>query len=550
MPGRRQKEPDLLSEVEESLRDPHPIRLLGLASALLAATEPESHHPLDEGRDPRNQVDLTALMDGFLGSGDPSFLNLVAVMARLQPDQLLRARLMRSVDSTQLVPWVRNLGEMAVTAVCMTVDRLRDTANVVLECRLAEHVLCLVVLVDFNQGGMAKDGFIIDGQLSAYQQLWGELETSGATEMLEVSPADARVELTDAIDLGAMAWPPYESESWPQARPLARWVLDRCPTGGVAVDRPEWSDSDREDLGADFLSSTWGRPYATDHDAWALLDALIDFGADQTFGDPLLISPVNVEVILMSWAPEALSAPQSTLALLPDLLSAYVAFAHDRAGASAADTQETLDLLRRSTPDYRRLIDGRSGSRAAASLPPGLILEEDIDAMYVEWLASEVGGHDQLEALDADPLPDEALELEGVPTDVVDRVRRISALCDGLCDALLDVETRTATRRLIRDVAIGDPRLFRRKSRDDLAAAALCWLVGSANRTVGWSNGIQTKVLMAHFGLTGSPSQRAESSRAALGLHPGVEGLGSPRYLTSASRAALMEARDFHGRDF
>ena len=212
------------------------------------------------------------------------------------------------------------------------------------------------------------------------------------------------------------------------------------------------------------------------------------------------------------------------------------------------DTQETLDLLRRYTPDYRRLIDGRSGSRGAASIPPGLILEEDIDAMFVEWLASEVGGRDQLEALDADPLPDEDLELEGVPEDVVDRVRRISALCDGLCDALFDVETRTATRRLIRDVAIGDPRLFRRKSRDDLAAAALCWLVGSANRAVGWNNGVQTKELMAHFGLTGSPSQRAEPMRAAVGLHPGDEGLGSPRYLTSASRAALIEGRDHPGR--
>ena len=97
-----------------------------------------------------------------------------------------------------------------------------------------------------------------------------------------------------------------------------------------------------------------------------------------------------------------------------------------------------------------------------------------------------------------------------------------------LCDALLDVETRTATRRLIRDVAIGDPRLFRRKSRDDLAAAALCWLVGSANRTVGWNNGVQTKELMAYFGLTGSPSQRAESMRAAVASIPATRG-SAPR---------------------
>ena len=100
------------------------------------------------------------------------------------------------------MPWVRDLGEMSVTAACVTIDRLRDTANVVLECRLSEHVLCVVVLVDFNQGAVAKDGFMIEGPLRDYQQLWRELETSGATEMVEVSPADARDQVTDAIELG------------------------------------------------------------------------------------------------------------------------------------------------------------------------------------------------------------------------------------------------------------------------------------------------------------------------------------------------------------
>ena len=72
------------------------------------------------------------------------------------------------------------------------------------------------------------------------------------------------------------------------------------------------------------------------------MSALIDFGADQTFGDPLFISPVNVEVILLSWAPDTLSASVSILALLPELLSAYVEFAHDRAGVPAMDTEEAL----------------------------------------------------------------------------------------------------------------------------------------------------------------------------------------------------------------
>ena len=116
-----------------------------------------------------------------------------------------------------------------------------------------------------------------------------------------------------------MTWPPYESrvgrrpghwcDGFSIGAPPAAWDWIG-PSGAIRTARTS-ARLPVQHLGA----SLCHRPHA-----WALLDALIDFGADQTFGDPLLISPVNVEVILMSWAPEALSAPRSTLALLPDLL--------------------------------------------------------------------------------------------------------------------------------------------------------------------------------------------------------------------------------------
>ncbi len=262
MPKRRQHEPDLLAEVEESLRDPHPIRLLGLASALLAATEPQPDHLRDRRRGGPERIELAPLMDAFLGSGDRSMLNLVAVMARLQSDQLLRARVMRSVDDRELLPWIRDLGEMSVTAACVTIDRLRDTANVVLECRLSEHVMCVVVLIDFNQGAVAKDGFIIDGPLSDYQQLWRELETSGGTEMFELSPADARIQVTDAIERRGDELAAVRDREL-AASPAAGAVGPRSVphrgtgTGPARVERCRTASK----LGAAFLSSPWGRPY-------------------------------------------------------------------------------------------------------------------------------------------------------------------------------------------------------------------------------------------------------------------------------------------------
>ena len=87
--------------------------------------------------------------------------------------------------------------------------------------------------------------------------------------------------------------------------------------------------------------------------------------------------------------------------------------------------------------------------------------------------------------------------------------------------------------------------IFRRRSRDETAAAALCWLVARANGALSYFGRVQSQDLMAHFGLTGSPSQRAVPMRAAIGRPPYEnKGLGSPRYLTSNRRHWLILWRD------
>ena len=54
-------------------------------------------------------------------------------------------------------------------------------------------------------------------------------------------------------------------------------------------------------------------------------------------------------------------------------------------------------------------------------------------------------------------------------------------LTDACCDELLDVEYRTACRRLLARVAAGDPAVFRRRASSATAAAAICWIVGKDN---------------------------------------------------------------------
>jgi hypothetical protein len=156
-----------------------------------------------------------------------------------------------------------------------------------------------------------------------------------------------------------------------------------------------------------------------------------------------------------------------------------------------------------------------------------------------------VGGARALDELDDASLPDEPFAEDRVPADVRSRVAEVRELTDRCCDALLDVEHRTAARRLLAAVAEGDPTIFRRRGRAETAAAAICWLVAKANRSLSASR-LQAKELLSWFGVT-SVSQRSAPMLAAIGVDPHRSDeleLESPAYLTATRRRQLITDRD------
>ena len=176
------------------------------------------------------------------------------------------------------------------------------------------------------------------------------------------------------------------------------------------------------------------------------------------------------------------------------------------------------------------------------------------DEIMLESLDRKVGGRTQLMNLEEDPLPDEPFEWADVPDDIRPVVQEVLDSCDRCADELLDVEHRTAMRRLLSRAAVGDPAAFRRKASPTRGAAAVAWVICRANDTVGgyWS-GLTTKDLLAWFGLKGSVSQRAEPYLRANGVDPhrlyGSTDLGAVDLLTSTQRAAIIQSRDRYLND-
>ena len=358
------------------------------------------------------------------------------------------------------------------------------------------------------------------------------------------------------METGARTWPPEESEDWPASRPLLEWILRSMPAGGSGFDRPEWPEGETERLTDRFLASPYGHGFTTSEDG-STVDDLLWYRTGYGYGDPLRWSGAAVEILLLDWYPRKIVAEPELLLRMPDVLRAFIRFAHAESGLDESLTADTLRAVDAFEPEYRDAIrrPHRQGPEALLErmgvLDPladdsdDVIDFADLERFQRSMLADMVGGEQQLDRLTAEPLPDEPFDDQGIPDQIADRVAETLALVDRCCEELLDTEHRTAVRRLLHDVAIAHPRGFDGRSRPRTAAAGLCWMVGRANASVGYGD-LQTQELMAWFGLKAPPVTRAYSIQRALGLDPlsSPASLGSARYLTGERRAALIDQRD------
>lgn len=563
---RRQREaaePDLFTEVRAALADPDPLHLLGYVSALLAAIDPRNRHPLTSGdTETPTREELVAM---FLDVVTPETTALLTVIAELAgDDDVLRARVRRELAARPDVEpqWPARLPQTSAHRAVRMGHVLGDGDNIFLGVRLADrYEVTAIVYVDHNLGTLVKDAFVVaepvEDMVSEYRRLTAD-EPNMTWE--ELSLADARAWLDEAIELAAITFPPLESESWPACRPVIEWVARGFPSGGSGYQRPHWEPAALAQLTERFFASEWGRRL-DDADHRDLLESLLWYGTDYGPGDPLRWSTVKVEILLGDWLLRKVIAPADYLAKAPKLLRAFVGFAHAEVGLPAELTEQTMTAIDGCQPEYLQAIrsprpQGPAALLASLALGDGDLADLDgfgelpsPDEFMLQYLDRVVGGRDHLGRLDTTPLPDEPFDWTDIPDDVSARVGEVLALTDRCCSELLDVEYRTAARRMLARVASGDPGLFRRKARVETAAAAVVWIVGKANGLFDAGSGrihIRVNDLTNHFGLKGGVSQRASTMLRAGGFSDDTYFvfLGSPDFLVGDRRRWVVDERD------
>lgn len=332
--------------------------MLAEASTLYSALDPRNRNPFE--REPSSGPDREELIASFLDVDLPETSALLHVFAELTDDDLLRARIRRELSSRShvLPDWITNLADAAPYRTLVMSHVLGDGDNVMIGVRLpGGGELTFVVYIDHNLGTVVKDAFVLPEPITDIAALMDEEHDDDPDFAIsDLRSADARVRITEAIDRGAISFPPYETDSWPSCRPLVEWVTSLLPQGGRGYERPEWDDDARSELARRFLGSPFAVELGGDKDYADLLDTLLWFGCDYGPGDPLRWSPVAVEIVLTDWFPRKIVAPVTYLAKAPDVLRAIIRFAHDERGIRSSLTTETLDAVDRWEPEYQQLI--------------------------------------------------------------------------------------------------------------------------------------------------------------------------------------------------
>lgn len=547
------QEQKLIQSLRAALRSGEPLDLLAIVSGFLEVTDPRSR---DTFAPDEQRTSLADLVESFVGTSYAETTAALTAIRALVADEVLAVRIGRELETRRhpMPEWLTVLDRAQLDPdVWFMTHVLGDGDDYLLGVTLPSgESLSALVYVDHNLGTVVKDAFVVPEPLEDLAIKMGTLIDDADQSLTRTDPATARAVIEAAIGSGAHLYPPLTSDSWPMCRPLVEWMLRMLPAGGEAPDWREWSEGERAAIADGFFASPYGA--SLDHpDERDLLESVLWFGTSYATGDPLRWSPVTVEMLLADWFPRKVVADAAYLVKLPDLVRAYVRYCHDRNEIRADLTAETLAAVDRWEPDYLQLIRS-DRQQAMAGVAEALLEAERVkhlsdEEIHLEYIADEVGGVEVLMKLDAEPLPDEDFDWGGIGEEIRPTVQAILEECDACADAILDPEHRTAMRRFLAKAATHDPALFRRKGSPVRGAAAVAWVIATANRTIGsYRSPMTGKQLLEHFGITGSVSDRAQSLIRAAGidlrLTYGSLRVGDAGLLVSRRRSELVDERD------
>lgn len=329
-----------LTDVIRSALNGHPVGLLSLASMVIHKAKPDTL---------RDETYLDNVLSGLIGVRNRETTALLAVIAELlvdDPAPQLRCRQALTEPDEHLPRWITALPQIEAYQAVRRTHVLGDVDELVIGMRLSgQHELTVAVLIDHNMlSGIADAGLVPDPIDEALARV---AESCSDIHVVDMRLADARVWIEDALTKPTLA---PETDTWPLYRALIQWVVSRLPEGGAHRSPPtDWVAT--EELCDRFFATSSAAPFAGSSHRELLLE-LLETGK----GDPLRWSTARVEQAIDGTPYIDGSIPLEVVLDAPDLLRAYIPFAHAQSGIREELTSRALAVIDALRTSYKREV--------------------------------------------------------------------------------------------------------------------------------------------------------------------------------------------------
>ena len=299
---------------------------------------------------PRDTFRLEDLVAGFVGVQVPETTALLAVLADLivdDEDSQVRCRQAVADRGDSLPTWLVELQRVEVYRAVRITHVLGDRDELLIGARFADgQELTCVAVIDHNMVSEVKDAFFVPDSIDEVLAATAERIADPDTSFVDMSLADARAWICHGLE---QFLPILDSVQWPHCRPLVQWLIGHLPQGGTAYQSPGWEDT--SPLVDRFFDSVAALPFNR-FDHRELLLELLDTGT----GDPLRWSAARIEQALTGLPFYDDHIPLEVALDAPDLLRAFIPYAHAQSGIRDELTSGTLAMVDALRSSYKREV--------------------------------------------------------------------------------------------------------------------------------------------------------------------------------------------------
>ncbi|RJL34672.1 hypothetical protein [Bailinhaonella thermotolerans] len=362
------------------------------------------------------------LVDYAAKAGSPAALSLLVAVAYLgtsrQAAKAEGAALALMESGVARPRWADWVGAVKPSACYVSRDAYGDQDQVVCtfsynpEADPEGEQHALVVLVDYNKHGTARDVWVSSHVDKLLEQARQEAEGNPLLRFEEIEPKQARALLESAMKATAEHRSPQVTESYSAYHAFARARIKALPPGrkrpAPLFTEGPYSRDRRAMLAAEFLASPEAESLSDPSAASRCADHIIDYGCDEDFNRPLRISPLKSETFLLDWLPRKVMLSPAEQEAIPHVLAAWVRWAQRRIKLPEEGLKATLDAVWEATGKFAEAYRDPTTFGLERSLVERLLPDGDLSALARRAFAFPLlqGRHGTVDLDGLDPAKD------------------------------------------------------------------------------------------------------------------------------------------------